>query len=70
VVGGAGGFAVVDLPTGAARHFCHTPLGHRWAYTIAADAVFFHSGTHLMTASIPKEVAKVAPETTESDFCR
>ena len=54
VVGGEGGFAVVDLQTGAARPFCHTPLGHRWAYTIAADAVFFHSGTHLMTAAIPK----------------
>src|SRR3990172_8727232 len=54
VVGGASGFAVVDLQTGAARHFCHTPLGHRWAYTIAADAVFFHSGKHLMTAAIPK----------------
>ena len=54
VVGGASGFAVVDLQTGAARPFCHTPLGHRWAYTIAADAVFFHNGTHLMTAAIPK----------------
>jgi len=54
VVGGASGFAVVDLQTGAARHFCHAPLGHRWAYTIAADAVFFDRGTHLMTATITK----------------
>ena len=56
VVGGAKGFAVVDLATGAAAHFCSTRLGHRWAYTVAADAVFFHSGAHLMTAAIPPAV--------------
>jgi hypothetical protein len=53
VIGGSSGFATVDLESGAAEHFCSTPLGHRWAYTVAADAVFFHSGTHLMTAAIP-----------------
>ncbi len=53
VIGGSAGFAVVDLESGAAAHFCSTPLGHRWAFTIAADAVYFHQGPHLMTAPLP-----------------
>jgi hypothetical protein len=53
VVGGASGFATVDLTTGSAVHFCSTPLGHRWAFTVAAGAVHFHRGTHLLTAAIP-----------------
>jgi hypothetical protein len=57
VVGGPKGFATVDLKTGAARHFCSTPLGSRWAYAIASGAVFFNGGeysAHLMTAPIPE----------------
>jgi|GEM_PF-3424087 len=53
VVGGSQGFAVVDLGSGAATPFCSTPLGQRWAFTLAADAVFFHNGPHLMSAGIP-----------------
>jgi hypothetical protein len=53
VVGGPQGFAVIDLVTGVADHFCSTPLGQRWAYTIAGEAVFFARGTRLMTVTLP-----------------
>lgn len=55
VVGGSQGFATVDLATGAARHFCTTPLGHRWAFAVTEGAVFFHNGPRLMTAPLPEE---------------
>jgi len=57
VVGGPQGFATVDLKSGAARHFCDTPLGHRWAFAIAEGVIFLHGGeysAHLMTAPIPE----------------
>lgn len=55
VIGGSQGFATIDLTTGATTPFCSTPLGHRWAFAVASDTVFFYNGAKLLMAALPSE---------------
>jgi hypothetical protein len=54
VVGGEKGFATVDLMAGKVEQFCNSPLGSRWACTLAAGSVYFAKGSHLMKVPLPK----------------
>lgn len=53
VVGGPGGFATLDPRTGTWHHFTDAPLGHRWAFAVLGDTVYYHSGPHLMAVDVP-----------------
>jgi len=53
VVGGAKGFASVNVETGQWHHFCDSALGTRYAFVVHDDVVYFTQGASLLSVGIP-----------------